>query len=334
MLAVHLTAFGDPHRFATTVEIPEPAAPAAGEVLISILYAPVNHNDLLVMGGNFPYRPALPAVLGNEAVGRIVAVGAGVEHVQAGDLVTPPLYSGTWRERMVISAEGLFALPSDADLQQLSMLRINPLTAGLMLSEYVDLSPGDWIVQNAASSGVGRAAIAIAKARGLRSINLVRRTEQIEEIKAAGGDIVLLDEPGAAAKAASLIDDGKVRLALDGVAGAASARLLAFLAPGSTIVGYAMMSGEHQAAGDLMQMMFKSIRAHFFYQNRAQFRDKIPALMHEAAQLIAEGKIFTPVARTYRLSEVAQAIAHTQAGGKVLLDLAGSAAGANSPVFG
>ncbi|TFW18692.1 zinc-dependent alcohol dehydrogenase family protein [Duganella callida] len=311
-----------PNVVAAYVDIPEPPPPAANEVLIEVLYAPVNHNDLYLMSGNFPYHPAVPAVLGNEAVGRIISVGAGVSQVQVGDYVTPPLYSGTWRERMIVPAEGLFALPQEADLQQLSMIRINPLTASLILSEYVDLQPGDWIVQNAATSGVGRAAIAMAKARGLRSINLVRQSRQIDEIKAAGGDIVLLDQPGAAAQAAAQIGDDKVRLALDGVASSSTARLIELLSPGGTIVGYATMSGQKSAPGDLIQMMFKSISGHFFYQNRPQFRSKIPALLREAAQLVAEGKIVTPVARTYRLSEISQAIAHTQAGGKVLLEIA------------
>src|ERR1700688_2651795 len=98
--------------------------------------------------------------------------------------------SGSWYRR-----EGLFALPADVDPQQLAMLTINPPTAGLLLSEFVDLAPGDWIVQNAANSGVGRAVIALAKARGFKTINLVRRTEVIDELKALGGDLVIVDAP-------------------------------------------------------------------------------------------------------------------------------------------
>ena len=57
------------------------------------------------------------------------------------------------------------------------MLSGNPPTAALILSEYTHLKPGDWVVQNSANSGVGRSLIAIAKARGLRTINFVRRRE-------------------------------------------------------------------------------------------------------------------------------------------------------------
>jgi NADPH:quinone reductase-like Zn-dependent oxidoreductase len=100
---------------------------------------------------------------------------------------------------MVISAGGLSTLPADADLQQLAMLAINPPTAALLLGEYVDLKPGDWVVQNAANSGVGRWVIAFAKARGLKTVNIVRRPELAAELKAIGGDVVVVestDVPG------------------------------------------------------------------------------------------------------------------------------------------
>ena len=129
--------------------------------------------------GIYALRPALPTVIGNEGVGRVLAVGPGVESVKVGDRVLAPLSSFTWRERMVISANGLFALPPDADPQQLAMLAINPPTAALLLSEYVDLKPGEWVVQNAANSGVGRWVIAFAKTRGLKTVNIVRRPELV-----------------------------------------------------------------------------------------------------------------------------------------------------------
>jgi NADPH:quinone reductase-like Zn-dependent oxidoreductase len=72
------------------------------------------------------------------------------------------------------------------------MLGINPPTASLLLDEASDLEPGDWVVQKA--SGVGRSLIAIAKARGIKTINLVRRTELVPELRAIGGDLVVASE--------------------------------------------------------------------------------------------------------------------------------------------
>ena len=94
-------------------------------------FCPINPSDLLLAKGIYALRPALPTVIGNEGVGRVLDVGPGVRNVKVGDRVLAPLSSFTWRERMVISADGLFALPPDADPRQLAMLAINPPTAAL-----------------------------------------------------------------------------------------------------------------------------------------------------------------------------------------------------------
>ena len=193
MRAALITAFGERPEMLELADVPEPPGPAAGEVLVGVEYAPINMNDLYVIQGVFPVRPSLPSVVGNEGVGRVLAVGSGVEHLKVGDQVLIPLYAFSWRERLVVPATGLFSLP-EAEPQQLAMLGINPPTASLLLDEASDLKPGDWIIQNAANSGVGRSLIAIAKARGMKTINLVRRPELIPELQAVGGDLVVVDE--------------------------------------------------------------------------------------------------------------------------------------------
>jgi NADPH:quinone reductase-like Zn-dependent oxidoreductase len=139
-------------------------------------------------------------------------------------------------------------------------------TAALLLSEYVDLQPGDWVAQNAANSGVGRAVIAIAKARGLRTINFVRRAELVAELKAAGGDIVVVDEAGVLDQVRQAVGDGRVPLGLDGVAGGATATVAGALTQGGTIVTYAVMSGQ-PATINPMDLIAKRVVAKGFFQN-------------------------------------------------------------------
>ena len=198
MRAIQISSFGNPTDVLELIDIPEPPQPDAGQALIGVEFVPINHNDLLLIKGTFHWTPSLPYVVGNEGVGRVLAVGPTVSAVKVGDRVVLPLYSNTWQERVLVSARGLFPLPPEADVQQLSMLRINPTAAALMLSEYVDLRPGDWVIQNPSNSGVGRAVIAFGKARGLRLINLVRRQEAVAEVEAAGGEVVLVDDERAA----------------------------------------------------------------------------------------------------------------------------------------
>src|ERR1700752_1410441 len=131
MRAVHLTAFGNPVDGLEFVDISEPDSPGSNQVLMGVEFSPINPNDLMLAQGIYAIRPALPTVIGNEGVGRVLAVGPGVKHVKVGDRVLAPLSSFAWRERLVTSADGLFALPLDADPRQLAMLGINPPTASL-----------------------------------------------------------------------------------------------------------------------------------------------------------------------------------------------------------
>src|ERR1700758_3020401 len=243
MRAVQLTAYGNPVEGLKYVDIPGPDDPGPNQVLIGVEFCPINPSDLLLAKGMYALRPALPSVIGNEGVGRVLNVGPGVRNVKVGDRVPAPLASFTWRERMVISADGLFALPADADPRQLAMLAINPPTAALLLSEYVNLKPGEWVVQNAANSGVGRWVIAFAKKRGLRTVNIIRRAELVPDLQAAGGDVVVVDGPDVTQEIKKAVGSGRIRLALDGVSGPSTGVLASVLAPGGTLVAYSAMSG-------------------------------------------------------------------------------------------
>jgi NADPH:quinone reductase-like Zn-dependent oxidoreductase len=323
MRAVHLTSFGDPVNGLQYVDIPEPDAPGPNQVLIGVEFSPINPNDLMVAQGNYAFRPPLPAVIGNEGVGRVLAVGPGVESVKVGDRVLAPPGSFTWRERVVIPAGGLFALPPDADPQQLAMLGINPPTAALLLSEYVDLKPGEWVVQNAANSGVGRWVIAFAKTRGLKTVNIVRRRELVAELEAIGGDVVVVDSPDTAERIKATVGKAELRLALDGVSGPATGVLAATLSPRGTLVSFAAMSQGPMSINPL-DIIFKPLTLRGFWLGHPEVAAKIAPAVVQAATIIASGRAHIPIAGTYPLSAIKDAVAHAQRGGKVLLDVAGS----------
>jgi NADPH:quinone reductase-like Zn-dependent oxidoreductase len=321
MRAVQLTAYGNPVDGLEYVDIPEPDAPGPNQVLIGVEFSPIDPSDLLLALGIYALRPALPTVIGNEGVGRVLAVGPEVESVKVGDRVLAPLSSFTWRERMVISANGLFALP-DADPQQLAMLAINPPTAALLLSEYVTLKPGEWVVQNAANSGVGRWVIAFAKTRGLKTVNIVRRLELVAELEAIGGDVVV-ESPDVPERIKAAVGQAELRLALDGVSGPATGVLAATLSPRGTLVSFAAMSLSPMSISPL-DVIFKPLTMRGFYMAHPEFAAKLAPAAAQAAKMIASGRLHIPVAATYPLSSIKEAIAHAQRGGKILLDVAGS----------
>jgi len=321
MRAIQLTAYGDPVAGLKFVDIPAPEAPGANQVLIGIEFSPINPSDLLVARGIYAVRPTLPSVIGNEGVGRVLSVGPGVKNVKVGDRVLAPLSSFTWRERMLTSARGLFALPPDADPQQLSMLAINPPTAALLLSDYVDLKPGEWVVQNSANSSVGRWVIAFAKARGLKTVNIVRRQELVPELEALGGDVVVVDAPDVSEKIKTAVGKAELRLALDGVSGPATGVLASTLSAHGTLVSYAAMSLAPMSISPL-HVIFKPITVRGFWLGHPETVAKSAPAIAQAAEMIASGRVSIPVAATYPLSSIKEAVGHAVRGGKILLDVA------------
>jgi NADPH:quinone reductase-like Zn-dependent oxidoreductase len=233
-------------------------------------------------------------------------------------VLAPPL-SQTWREKMIVPASSLFPLP-DGDPQQFSMLSGNPPTAALILTEYIQLKPGDWVVQNSANSGVGRSLIAIAKARGLRTINFVRRHALLKELQVAGGDIVLVDEPGAAEEALRQVGDGSVRLGVDAIGGAATATLVHTLSSGGVLVAYAAASGEPMSVNAL-QLIFKQLQVQGFFLGYFDYEKKVLPAMRATAPLVASGALHVPVTAIYPLSRIREAVAHLLRGGKILLEV-------------
>src|SRR5713226_6020359 len=323
MRAIQLIAYGNPVEGLKYVDLPEPEAPGPNQVLIGVEFSPLNQSDLLLARGIYATHPALPTVIGNEGVGRVLALGPGVANVKVGDRVVAPLSSFTWRERMVVSANGLFALARDADPQQLAMLAINPPTAARLLSEYVNLKPGDWVLHNSANSGVGRWVIAFANARGFKTVNIVRRPELVAELKAIGGDVVVVDSPDVSKEIKAAVGQADLRLALDGVSGPATGALAATLSPHGTLVSYAAMSSSPMSISPL-DVIFKPVTVRGFFMAHPEFAAKLAPAAAQAAEMIASGRMHIPVAATYPLSSIKEAVAHAQRGGKILLDVAGS----------
>jgi NADPH:quinone reductase-like Zn-dependent oxidoreductase len=202
------------------------------------------------------------------------------------------------------------------------MLSINPPTAALLLSEYVELKPGDWVIHNAGNSGVGRSVIAFAKNRGLRTVSLVRRQELIDELVAAGGDIVLVDGVEISARVAQATGNAKVALAIDGVGGEAMLSLSSCLSPGGTLVLYFAVSSKPGLAS-FVDLVFRNVTIRGFWLANPAFHasPKLMEAIKTGARLIAEGKLHQPVAATYPLVAAKEAIAHAQKGGKVLFKL-------------
>lgn len=323
--AACFSTFGPPAEALAIRVLPLPP-PSRGEALVRMHLAPVNPADLNLIEGTYGLKPTLPAFAGLEGVGMVEEVGLGCE-LRIGDLVRPIDGIGTWRNFAVGSAASFLRLPplgGSYDLVQAAMLSVNPATAWQIL-EQANLPRGSWVIQNAAGSNLGRCLIQLARERGLRTINLVRRMEIANELKALGADAVFADTRESARMVAELCGDHAPALALNQVGGESAMTLAKCVAPGATVVTVGALAKQPLSLATGL-LIFKDVRFTGFWITR-WYAQASPAarehLLSQLATLTAEGKLWQPVATTVPLSRIADALAAvSQPGrnGKVLLD--------------
>jgi NADPH:quinone reductase-like Zn-dependent oxidoreductase len=312
-----------PQASITAVDFTPPPL-AAGQVLIKVLAAPINPSDVLTLTGGYGILPPLPAIGGNEGVGVVIEHGPGVTAPAVGQRVLLPVGVGTWSTHVVGEAAKLMPLPNDADPLQLAMMTVNPPTAYLLLKQFVNLQRGEWVIQNAANSGVGEYLVQLAKMRGLKTVNIVRRESAVAAVKALGGDVVLVDGPGLAKRVAEATERAKIRLGIDAVGSTSTDNLASCLAEGGVLVNYGMMSGEPCVVSPA-SFVFRDVTLRGFWLS-AWFRKATPAeqmaVLGEVAKLVATGQLKARVAATYDVSQIKEAVAAAAAGerdGKILI---------------
>lgn len=299
-------------------------APGPGDVLMEVVAAPINPSDVLTLTGEYGMLPPLPAVGGNEGVGRVVACGNGVDGFREGQTVLLPVGCGTWSTHVVAPARKLVPLPDGADAEQLAMMTVNPPTASLLMSEFVSLESGDWLIQNAANSGVGGYLVTLAGRRGLKTVNVVRRESAVAPLKEQGAEVVLVDGPDLAERVAEATGNAPVRLGIDAVGGQATEHLAAALSDDATLVNYGMMSGE-PCRVEPRHLVFRNLNVKGFWLARwfqHATREQQQALYGELASMIASGQLSARVHARFDVADIKQAVAEAASGersGKVLI---------------
>ena len=314
MKQIRYEAFGQPSKVARCVEVPDVGSPSAWEVVVDVEAFPINVADLAMLAGRYGKLPAsFPAPIGMEGVGRVAEVGSSVKDLNVGDRVVL-LANDNWSERRKVPVAAVHKVPSNADVNQLAMLKVNPTTAHILLSSFVQLEVSDWIIQNAPLSSVGSCVLQLAKARGFRTINVVRRAETIPQVLEMGGDIVLEDGPDLAARVEKAIRKEPVRMALDAVAGPGIQRLAECLAEGAKIVNYGMLSGEAcQLSPD--QTIFRGITLVGFWLSKMLNRLSLAerkSLFDSLSQMMVDGTLKIDVDSCYDISNIGEAIRHAE----------------------
>ena len=303
--------------------------PASDEVVVAMRAAPINPADINAIEGKYPARREVPAVPGFEGAGLVVELGADAKTIPTGALVILPHNIGTWREAVAVKASELVVVPPEIEPAQAAMLKINPLTAWRLLHDYVNLAKGDWLIQNAANSAVGRAVIAIARDLGFKTVNVVRRAELLDELRAEGGDVVLLDDEKLREEVKAATNAAAIRLGLNSVGGDSALRLANCLAFGGTLVSFGATSLQPLKIPTGL-FIFKDLRFRGIWINH--WYDKATMAERMAAfkplfEMAKRGLLQTKVEKTYSIDDAKAAVAHamqSKRSGKIVFRFAAS----------
>lgn len=318
MRTVMHETFAEPETVLTVLDQPLPE-PGPGQARVRMILAPIHNHDLWTVRGTYGFKPELPARAGTEAVGVIDALGEGVEGLAVGQRVATGGSFGAWAEQFVADAGALIAVPDQLDDEAAAQLVAMPFSA-ISLVDFLDLTAGDWIVQNTANGAVGRLVAQLGAARGINVLGLVRRHEAVEELAAQGiGNVVATEADDWREQVKAITGGAPIVAGVDSVGGTAAGDVLSLLAEDGTLVAFGSMGSPRLeiSAGDLI---FKQATVKGFWGSKVT-QQMDPALkgrlFGELIERLVAGELTLPVSATYPLEEVAAAVEATMTPGRV-----------------
>jgi NADPH:quinone reductase-like Zn-dependent oxidoreductase len=334
MKAAVFDRFGEPAEVLSVREIPN-LEPGPGEVRVRMIVSPINPSDLLVVRGRYGVLPRLPATPGFEGVGMVDKAGPGLLGPWAVGKRVAVINAagGNWAEWAVIPARQARPIPSDIPDEQGATFFVNPATVLALVRHVLRVPKGEWLLQSAAGSTLGKMIIKLGRHDGFRTLNVVRRAEAKEELGRLGGDAVISSSEGPIDEQVAAMTGGKgVRYALDPIGGDTGAGVFRSLGDGGRMVVYGTLSGEPIKVEPRDLISGRKTLEGFWLGHWMRDRS-IPAsllLFREIASLIRQGVLASDVGPTYVLDEIHEAVRQAEAvgrGGKVLLRLWSSTAG-------
>lgn len=327
MNAIRFESFGEPANVLAVRDIPTPE-PGPGEVRVRMIASPVNPSDLLVARGLYTFRPALPATPGFEGVGVVDKAGRGVlgRIVKGKRVVVINGAGGNWAEYAVIPARQARPVPSFITDDQAAVFFVNPMTVLALVRHVLRVPRGEWLLQSAAGSELGKMIIRLCRHDGIKTLNVVRRPEAVAELEQLGGDRVVCSASGPIPELVREVVPNGVRYALDCVGGETGAGVFESLGVEGRMVVYGTLTNQPIPI-DSRRMIAGKRRISGFWLGHWMRERSIPKsllLFREVAGLVRAGVLSSEIGRTFRLSEITEAATEAERvarRGKVLLKM-------------
>jgi NADPH:quinone reductase len=322
MKAIRFDRYGEPAKVLRVQECPLPE-PGKGEVRVRILASPVNPSDLLFVRGHYAgVQPQFPSPVGFEGVGMVDALGPQVHRPVPGQRVAViSEKGGNWADYAVVPALFLLPVPDDLPDEQVASFFVNPATAILMLRHVLAIPQGEWLLQSAANSELGRMVIRLAKHDGIRTVNIVRRREVVAELQRLGADAVIVSTEGPIdEQVRRIVGQEGVKYAIDPVVGETGTQMYQALGEEGRMLVYGSLTGEPIRVGADPRFILAGRRilevfwvAYWFNRLDETARRQ---LVQEIVTLMREGMLVTSAARPFSLDEIGTAVTQAEATGR------------------
>src|ERR1051326_740259 len=257
MRAAFFDRFGLAEEVLQVRDVPVPE-PARGQVRVRMIASPINPSDLMHVRGEYGRKPNLPASAGFEGVGVVEASGGGLLgwRVKGHRVAVLNSSGGNWAEQVVIPARQAIPIPDHVPDDQAAGFFVNPASALVMTRYVLKAPPGAWLLQTAAGSALGRMVIRLGRRHGFKTINVVRRPEQIDELKRLGADAVICSTQESVVEAVQKLTGGDgARYAIDAVGGPVGTDALKCLGKEGRLLVYGTLSEEPMSVSPRLLMV-------------------------------------------------------------------------------
>ncbi|WP_018970196.1 MDR family NADPH-dependent oxidoreductase [Rubritalea marina] len=319
---LQLHTFGQPEDVCHLEALEVPTL-GQDDILVRMLATPINPADINFAQGTYGVKPELPATPGIEGCAEVLQ--SNNPKFAEGDKVIFIQRVGTWRSHLVCQEAQVLKIPKEIDYRQAAMLKVNPATAWQVLHQFKQVQPGDWVIQNAANSGVGQCLIQIANELGIHTINTVRREELIPDLEALGAKHVLLDDTELVSKVRGICGDAAPVLASNAVGGDSALRQMDALGEFGGQVTFGAMSMRSLKVPNKF-LIFKGIQLYGLWITKwlgSAKRDEIAAVYQNLATMVLDGKLNQKIEKCYAPQDHFDALKRAQENqrdGKILID--------------